>query len=142
MARILVIEDDEGVRSTMRQLLERAGHSVLDAPNGRDGATMFKENTDVDLVITDMIMPEQEGVQTIQQILADRPATRIIAMSGGGRAKYFGFLGVAKALGALYTLTKPFTRQQLLETVEQCLTGPPPNQAAEEEAEEEDGKPS
>ena len=139
MARILVIEDDEGVRSTMRELLQRAGHAVIDAANGRDGAAIFKDNV-VDLVITDMIMPEQEGVETIQQILADRPATRIIAMSGGGRAKYFGFLGVAKALGALHTLTKPFTRQQLLETVEQCLKEPPPDEGGEDEGEEENGR--
>jgi DNA-binding NtrC family response regulator len=73
------------------------------------------------LVITDIIMPDQEGIATIRDIRAIDPEAKIIAMSGGGRRNNFEFLGYTEKLGAMASLEKPFTRQQLLETVARCL---------------------
>ena len=124
MAKILLIDDDEPVRLVTRRFLEGAGHDVTEARNGREGVDLYHSGP-VDLVITDMIMPEQEGVETVRKLLDESPRLKIIAISGGGRAHFTGFLGVAKALGAKHTLEKPYTRDQLLEAVDRVLAQQP-----------------
>ena len=83
MATVLVIEDDQEVREFLVAVLSRAGHTVSDACNGRDGVTMFRENP-VQVVITDIIMPEKDGIETILDLRREHPQLKVIAISGGG----------------------------------------------------------
>ena len=122
MALILVIDDEDLVRTTVRLLLEKQGHQVIEAKNGNDGLRVLS-GTKVDLVITDIIMPEKEGLETIMDIRTRNPGARIVAMSGGGRARNLDFLTVAKKLGAAHALRKPFTSAELLAAVNQVLKG-------------------
>lgn len=122
MARILVIDDEELVRMTLRQMLEAGGHDVLEAENGRQGVALEAEHS-VDLVVTDIIMPDQEGIETIVQLRRKNPALKIVAISGGGRMKNMDFLKIAANVGADATLTKPFSTQELTEVVSRCLGG-------------------
>jgi two-component system, chemotaxis family, chemotaxis protein CheY len=120
MAKILVIEDDAAVRTTIVQLLEEAGHRVLWAVDGLHGMAVFRSRQP-DLVITDIIMPEQEGIQTITEMRAAKPDAKIIAISGGGRIHNTDFLQIARHLGAMDAIAKPFDAEFLLAIVEACL---------------------
>ena len=120
MARILVIDDEDELRSMLRQMLEFAGHEVAEAVNGAEGIEIYERDAP-DLIITDIIMPEQEGVETIIALRRADSALPIIAISGGGRLDATDFLTMAKKLGARRTLTKPFRRDQLLDAVNECL---------------------
>lgn len=120
MARILVIDDDPAMRETLCRVLCREGHSAVGATNGRVGLERQKEQP-ADLVITDILMPEQEGMETIMKLRRDYPDVRIIAISGGGRLAFFDFLKYARQFGADYALAKPFTPSELLKTVQQAL---------------------
>lgn len=115
MARILIIDDDDALRGIIVKSLTFAGHQVTHTNNGRKGVELFRANP-TDLVITDMVMPEQEGMETIKILHREYPKLRIIAMSGGldGSPLY---LDLTRRLGAACTLTKPFTLQQLKEAV-------------------------
>jgi len=124
MAAILVIDDEPLVRSTIRFGLERAGHRVAEAPDGRVGKEMF-ERQRYDLVITDIIMPEEEGIATIRALKRRDPGIKILAISGGGRSANSDFLEAAAKLGADATLPKPFTAEELLGTVNALLAGKP-----------------
>jgi len=120
MARILIIDDEEPVRFTVRQILEAEDHEVVEAANGREGVAKFHEDSP-DLVIIDIIMPEQEGIETIQQLRKHSAAVPIIAISGGGRIKNLDFLDIAEKIGATSTLPKPFSREQLLNSIKTVL---------------------
>ncbi|RMD65369.1 MAG: response regulator [Alphaproteobacteria bacterium] len=125
MARILLIDDETDLRTTVRMMLEQAGYEVVEADNGLEGLRQF-EATAPDIVITDLIMPDMEGIETIRKMKSLAPATPIIAMSGGGRARRVDFLKAAKVLGASRTLPKPFRRHELLAAVQACLGAPGP----------------
>ena len=117
MARVLLIDDDATVRYALKQVLERAGHQVDEANDGNVG--LDKYNADhQDVVVTDIIMPNQEGIETIQALRELRPTVRIIAMSGvfGGQ-----FLQTAERLGADATLAKPIQVRLLRDTVDDLL---------------------
>ncbi len=120
MASILVIDDEPQMRSMLRLVLERAGHRVYDAPNGHAGAVVFRQNR-IDLTITDILMPEREGIETISELKRITPKAKIIAISGGGRTKNLDFLKVARKIGADRTLAKPFRPQELVDTVDDLL---------------------
>lgn len=120
MPLILIIDDDNQVRGMLRQTLERAGYDVLDAPNGKEGIKLYRQDP-ADLVITDLIMPEKEGIETIIELRRDFPAVKIIAISGGGRNDPEEYLHMAKTLGAQRTFTKPFERKELLEAVRELI---------------------
>ncbi|MEW5977857.1 MAG: response regulator [Acidobacteriota bacterium] len=120
MARILLIDDDDGLRRVLRRALQRRGYEVLEAPDGREGLSLVGREQ-VDLVLTDMIMPGMEGVETIQQLRRTHPGLPIIAMSGGGRLKPEGYLQLAETFGALSVLRKPFENDQLFATIEAVL---------------------
>ncbi len=122
MARILIIDDEDELRSMLRQMLEQAGHAVTEAVNGAVGIQLYEQDRP-DLIITDIIMPEKEGVETIIALRQADPNLPIIAISGGGRLEATDFLTMAKKLGARHTLSKPFRRDQLLEAVGACLAG-------------------
>ncbi|MBU0691040.1 response regulator [bacterium] len=116
MARILVIDDDEDVRNMLRRILEHDGHEVSDAANGDLGLRQYRANP-ADLVITDIIMPEKEGIETIRELRREFPDVRIIAISGGGRVGPSDYLNAARMMGAKRTFTKPFSRQEILDCV-------------------------
>ena len=120
MARILIIDDEDELRSMLRRMLEQAGHKVTEAVNGAEGIQLYKQDRP-DLIITDIIMPEKEGVETIIALRRADPDLPIIAISGGGRLEATDFLTMTKKLGARRTLSKPFRRDQLLEAVDECL---------------------
>jgi DNA-binding response OmpR family regulator len=124
MAHILVIDDEQAIVDALRQILERAGHEVLVAPHGESALRLFDSQFDlypIDLVITDIWMPEQDGLETIMQLRKRSSAIKILAMSGGGRYGLMEFLKVAKQLGADSTLHKPFTQMEVLEAVRGLL---------------------
>lgn len=120
MPLILIIDDDNHVRGMLRQTLERAGYDVLDAPNGKEGMNLYRQDP-ADLVITDLIMPEKEGIETIIELRREFPDVKIIAMSGGGIIEPETYLRMAKGLGAVRTLTKPIERKDLLEAVREFI---------------------
>jgi CheY-like chemotaxis protein len=120
MARILIIDDEPLVRYTLRQMLETEGHTVIEASNGVEGMAL-EGSAGIDLVISDIIMPDMEGIETIARFRAQRPDLPIIAISGGGRLRRDAPLAYAKELGATYTLPKPFGRDKVIRLVEACL---------------------
>jgi two-component system, chemotaxis family, chemotaxis protein CheY len=105
-SKILVIDDDLAVRSAMVQFLKDLGYDVVTAEDGHRGLRMFRSEKP-DLVITDIIMPEKEGIQTITEIRRERPDAKIIAVSGGGRVGNTDFLKIARSLGADDAVAKP-----------------------------------
>jgi DNA-binding response OmpR family regulator len=109
-----VIEDEPQVRLLVVSILEAAGYRVLEAANGHDGLRLFDEIA-VDLVLVDILMPEMDGLELITRLRRARPASRIIAMSGG--IEQWNYLDVATHLGAQATLQKPFSPQELLDAV-------------------------
>jgi len=118
MPRILIIDDDVAVRTTVRHLLERAGYQIVEAGDGREGSRMLDG---VDLVITDLLMPEVDGVDLLGMIRREGRTVPVIAMSGGGKVDSKSYLDVAKALGAFATIAKPFELEHLLSTVRDAL---------------------
>ncbi|OFX12761.1 MAG: hypothetical protein A2516_09800 [Alphaproteobacteria bacterium RIFOXYD12_FULL_60_8] len=116
MARILVIDDEELARFTVREILESAGHTVEEATNGNEGLALQRRQP-FDLVVTDIIMPEKEGIETIIEMKADYPALPVIAISGGGRTRNLDFLQIAQKMGASKIIAKPFTEEELLTSV-------------------------
>lgn len=122
MALILVIDDEPSLRLIIRRILERAGHSVLDASDGRDGVALTQAQ-DFDVIITDLLMPDMDGIETIREIRVHRPSTPILAMSGGGSTEASAtlFLGAAAKLGADAILAKPFRAAELLQSLEALL---------------------
>ena len=119
MAKILIIDDEELVRSTIRKMLENVGHEIREAGSGIDGIRMFKEQP-ADVVITDIIMPDQEGIDTIIQLRSVDPDVKIIAVSGGGRVDAKDYLAYARKFGASFALEKPFERKDIVDAVNAC----------------------
>lgn len=120
MARILVVDDNDEVRRMMRQALELHGHDVMDAGNGVEALAQFRRKV-TDLVVTDVVMPDMEGLQTIIELRALDAGVKILAISGGGTFVPDGYLKSAEMLGADKGLEKPFTVQQLVDSVDQLL---------------------
>jgi DNA-binding NtrC family response regulator len=120
MQRVLVIDDDEQVRALLYEILDRAGFEVIEATNGAEGLKLYR-NQPADLVITDLIMPEKEGVETILELRREFPEARVVAISGGGRNGGRDYLPIAAQLGARRTVAKPFSRQAILEAVRDAL---------------------
>jgi CheY-like chemotaxis protein len=125
MARILLVDDDEALRKVLARTLILWGHEVLEASNGLD-ALAAQELEPVDLMVTDLIMPRKEGIETIKECRRKHPTTKIIAMSGGGRSGAADYLRMAKALGADGALSKPFSNQMMADAINQLLEPPPP----------------
>jgi CheY-like chemotaxis protein len=121
-ARILIIDDEHMTRSLLKQILERESYDVFDAANGNEALEQCRKQN-FDLVITDILMPDKEGLETITELRRDYSDIKIIAMSGGGRIGNLDFLGVAQLMGAKRTLSKPFSRQEILATVKEVLAG-------------------
>jgi CheY-like chemotaxis protein len=125
MARILVIDDNDDVRTVIAAALVAAGHDVEQAADG-GGGIAIQRGRPVDLVITDILMPEKEGIETIRDLKEEFPHLKIIAMSGAGeRLKGTSHLWAAKELGAHTVLRKPFSSETLLELVHEALASRP-----------------
>jgi len=132
MARIIIIDDEKDVREVLKEVLERAGFDVEIAANGDDGLELLRSKG-ADVVITDIIMPGKNGVETVHDIRKHFPKTRVIVISGGGNVapmeyepsaiKTSAYLASAAVEGADVTLTKPFDRQEILDAVSQLIAG-------------------
>jgi two-component system response regulator CpxR len=119
MAKILLIDDDAGLRTILQRALEREKHSVCAVTNGREALERFDDT--IDLVIIDILMPRLGGIETIDALKKKRDALPIIAMSGGGEVSSNEYLGVAEVVGAACTLCKPFSQLVLVEAVDELL---------------------
>jgi DNA-binding response OmpR family regulator len=118
MASILLVEDDDQLRSMLKELLMRSGHEVSEAPDGRQVCEMHQQQR-FDLVITDLVMPDIEGLALIMELRRVDQNVRIIAMSGKRQGRAEEYLKIAQKLGAQLTLVKPFGNEEFLEAV--CL---------------------
>jgi DNA-binding NtrC family response regulator len=122
MRRVVVIDDEAGIRRTVEIVLTRAGYEVLLAANGTEGMSLCRE-TAPDLVITDIQMPGADGFETIAGLRTVYPGLPVIAISGGDATERLELLGSATLLGAVSSLKKPFTVRELLEAVHRALGG-------------------
>ena len=120
MKRILVIDDDEMYRAMLLKFFSHAGYDVLSAPNGKEGLKIQREAS-VDLILTDIVMPEMEGLQTIIELGKFFPQPKIIAVSGGGKIGPDQYLQMATRLGAHKCFSKPFKTAELLAAVKELL---------------------
>lgn len=118
--RILLVDDNDAIRTVLRRLLSRSGFDVVEARNGVEALSAHKARP-ADIVVTDLIMPEKEGLETILELRRMQPRLRIIAMSGGGRVRAQDYLKLAAALGASRTLAKPFSEAELLKAIQELL---------------------
>jgi two-component system chemotaxis response regulator CheY len=118
--RILIIDDETEVRSILSRILTQAGFEVVVAASG-DEATRVCRQQAIDMIVVDMVMPEKDGLETLMEIRRSLPQVRIIAMSGAPRRKVMDPLSVALKVGAVATLSKPFTPKEFLSSVLQNL---------------------
>ncbi len=120
MARILIMDDDSLIRRLLRQVLEGEGYEVVEASDGTQGINLNRK-MHCDLIITDIIMPEKEGIETIGELRREFKGIKIIAMSGGGRIGPDAYLKMAKDFGAMRTIVKPINREELLKAAKELL---------------------
>lgn len=120
MARILLVDDDDFFRDMLRTTLEGMEHEVTVAKNGREALRLHEPGA-FDLVLTDLIMPEVEGIETIIELRGREPALRVVAMSGGGRSFAEDYLHIARKFGAEQVLAKPFTIEELTRALTDAL---------------------
>jgi len=121
MARILIMDDDELIIKMLRMALENRGYDVIAATNGREGVRLYG-TTPVDLVISDILMPEMDGIEALKALRQRNPELKLIAVSGGGKRLKMDLLKVARILGATATFEKPYNIQELLATVSRLLS--------------------
>jgi CheY-like chemotaxis protein len=120
MACILIVEDDKDLREMLKTSLQRRKYTILEASNGKEALIKFKSSI-TDLLITDLIMPDEDGLKVIIDIKSIKPSIKIIAISGGGKAGPGNYLNLAKALGADEIFPKPFSLTDLLKKIDELL---------------------
>lgn len=120
MSRILIIDDESSLRQVLRVILERAGHTVLDAPDGREGMALWRREP-TDVVVTDLFMPEKDGIHVLKELKKAPTKPKIIVMSGGGPKGLLDWRAAALALGADRVLMKPFDRRTVFLTIQEVL---------------------
>ncbi|OPZ61099.1 MAG: Sporulation initiation phosphotransferase F [Deltaproteobacteria bacterium ADurb.Bin510] len=120
MARILVVDDDCLIQELLRRTLEDQGHEVALASNGCEAMVIY-EDSQVDLVITDMVMPKKNGIELIRDLTDRDPAVKIFAMSGGGHLSSNDYLRIAEIMGVKRTFAKPIEIRPLLNAVTEVL---------------------
>lgn len=120
MKHILIIDDERPIRLMLRKLLEFEGYEVTEASDGNEAIQCYNEKQP-DLIITDLIMPEKEGLETMAELFKKNPELKVIAMSGGGRSKPGGYLHTAKLLGAIETFEKPIRKNDLLDAIKRMI---------------------
>jgi CheY-like chemotaxis protein len=122
---ILVVDDYDDLRAIVRRILTTDGYDVLEASNGKEAALVYAQHRP-DLVLTDLIMPDGEGLELIEHLRGLYKQVKIIAMSGGGRGSKANYLALAKKLGADYTIEIPFSLEELLSVVRLAIETEPP----------------
>jgi CheY-like chemotaxis protein len=120
MENILVVDDEDAIRQLVKTVLEKAGYVVMEASNGKE-ASQLLDHLVPDLLITDLFMPEKEGIELIQEVRRRHPKMPIIAISGAQAGQSELYLKMARSLGADYILAKPFPLSTLFQTVKQAL---------------------
>lgn len=120
MPGVLIVEDDREVREMLKMSLLRKNYIVLEAENGKAAIAHFKPLL-TDLVVTDLIMPEEDGLKVVIKLRELKPSIKIIAISGGGKVGPGSYLNLAKALGADAIFSKPFSINDLVAKIEQLL---------------------
>lgn len=121
MARILIIDDDREIRHPLRSALENAGHEVLEAADGAEGVRVWEAHG-ADLVITDVHMPDKDGLEVIMELKAISPEVKIIALSAGDSSGSLNSLLDAGRFGALRSIRKPFRHAEILSAIDELLT--------------------
>ncbi len=121
MRKILIIDDEAPVRKILARLLEKNEYEVIEAVNGKKGISLFNQHNP-DLVITDLIMPEKEGLETIRELKQINPEVQIIAISGGGITDPKMYLGLASKFGAVQTFSKPVDNKTLISAINEILS--------------------
>lgn len=124
MAKILVFDDEPSILLMIKKMLEKAGYEVDMALNGKEGMELLEKNKP-DLLITDILMPEKEGLETILELKSKYPELKIIAISGGGRIGPEGYLPTAKLFGADMVFQKPLVQKEFLQAVSTLLNETP-----------------
>ena len=122
MAGILIVEDDKELREMLKTSLLKMKYTVLEASNGKEALLRFKPAI-TDMVITDLIMPDEDGLKVIMKIKEIKPSIKVIAISGGGKAGPGNYLNLAKALGADEIFSKPFSINELVKKIAELLNG-------------------
>lgn len=120
MPRILLIDDDPDLRAMLSEMLTREGYEVASAPDGNVGTVLFRQNP-ADLIVTDMVMPEKDGMETIMELRHDYPDVKIVALSGGGKIGPYSYLVLAKRFGAERAFTKPVKMAPFLAAIRELL---------------------
>ena len=120
MSGILIVEDDNDLRDMLKTALIRSNFTVFEAGNGKDAIVHFKPGV-TDVVITDLIMPEEDGLKVIMKIREIKPDIKVVAISGGGKAGPANYLDMAKALGADSVFYKPFSLNDLVGEIKNLL---------------------
>ena len=120
MPGVMIVEDDLSLREMLREALEKRRYTVITASDGREAISKFRPSV-IDLVITDLLMPEEDGLSVIMNIRQIKPETKIIAISGGGKAGPGSYLHIAKKLGADHVFSKPFLPYELVQKVREIL---------------------
>lgn len=122
MVRVLVVDDELPIRVLLERVLERAGYEVEVAATGEEGLEAYRR-APADLVITDILLPEMDGLQLICELRKDRPDLEIIAMSGGGKVNAQNYLDSSTLFGAHHTIEKPFDIQAVVDLVDELMRG-------------------
>lgn len=122
MSRILVIEDDTQMRDLLCRILQQAGYDTVPAINGEQGVRLYQRKN-IDLVITDIYMPEKDGLEVDRELCATDPLVEIAAISGGWNRGFFSPLNHAEVFGAVETIKKPFENEEILKIVKKLIDG-------------------
>ena len=120
MARILLIEDEDSLRTVLRETIEHFGHTVIEARNGKEGLERF-QHANADLVITDIVMPEMDGLEVLMALRNRQPPVKVIAISGAQSVE--DYLDSARLMGAARVLLKPFGSEALMAAINKLLPG-------------------
>ena len=120
MKKVLIIDDDQDFRRMLCSKLKKSGYDVVEAEDGVKGIERFMENA-VSLVVTDIIMPEKEGMETILELKKIDPSVKIIVVSGGGRSVPEDYLSIAEYFGAIKSFRKPFNLGEFVKTVDNLI---------------------
>lgn len=123
MIRVLVVDDDEAFRQTVCDLLLDGDFEILSAGSGAQSFAVLR-NQSVDIVLTDIVMPDEDGLEIVRKIKKMNPAPKIVAMSGGGRIAAMDYLEIARLMGASATIKKPFKQQELVDLLQQVFSSP------------------
>ena len=123
MIRVLVVDDDEAFRQTVCDLLVDGDFEILSAESGAQSFAVLR-NQSVDIVLTDIVMPDEDGLEIVRKIKKMNPAPKIVAMSGGGRIAAMDYLEIARLMGASATIKKPFKQQELVDLLQQVFSSP------------------